>query len=319
MIRIISLRKPGTTADTAFNQAVDTLLSNGFTYVEDLWEAIGPKFTTGLTALAVRTGVSEGLLIHLLADGASEPHPSLLNDGRLQRLRRWVGQNPKVVAAKRACSNLKLLFQTWWFNAALSRLWPELSALLIASILIGLLGVNALRKRVTVLVAAESGLPAFHFITDSDLKVEPAIHIPGSFTAKEQVVNRYLLQRVPVGSRLYANQLSKVTLKAEDMADRQVLVVPIKASMVSTKLTPPDRVSLIFIPHDSEESDSKPTGTDTEKNEKKGAYRVDDVIVLAVDRQGESTSLVIALKSNMEKLVPLLGNSNLVILQPFSK
>jgi hypothetical protein len=303
MLRIAELKKTGAQAadplGQAFNRAIDTLLQEQFDCVDDLWESIGPKFVDGIARLETQTGVNKELLIQVLAEGACEPE--LATGEHWPRFKAWLQARWPILAGK------------WlWSKIPALAYWPELLALLILIVLAALLLTHAVWKRDTVMVKTETGLPAFHVINDNDLEVKRAINIPGSLSSKSDAVGHYLLQQLPKGARLYDNQISKAQLSDEDAAHRHVLSVPVKAGAISPTLSPPDRVRLLFSPRRDNETNTNPSAAPD-------VISIDDVIVLAVNRQGESSSIVVALKADLAEVARLLSTSDVIVSQPMSR
>jgi hypothetical protein len=307
MLRLVTIKREDEPAHQLFNEEIDYLLTK-YKYVEDLWEEIGTDFPTGIAKLVNATGVPKAVLIEILADASKEIEPE---QRWWLRLTAWVARR-KVASVVAGWWNKPRPWARQWYRTPFARHWPEFVGLAIILTLLLLLITGALRGRNTVLIVPETGLPAFHVISKDDIKVLPMIYVPGSLSSNEEAIGHYLLQQVPGGSRLYGNQLSKMKLSDEDASGRQVLSLPLKASFVSTKLSPLDRVSLLFSPR---EIDQKSAVGDKEE----GALRVDDVIVLAVNRQGDAASVVVAMRADMQKVAASLGNSDIIIFQPMAR
>jgi hypothetical protein len=182
------------------------------------------------------------------------------------------------------------------------RYWRELLAVVIGAILLFLLIRNAVRRHDTLVVIAPSGLSAFHVIQTGDVQPAKMFSVHDSFTAENQVIGRYLLQPVSTGAVLLNSQLGPPELK-EQLNGRQVVTMPIKSAAISSTVRPASRVRLLFSPRNPD--DSK-TITD---------LIIDDVIVLAVNRQGDSSSITVALKNkdDLAKTLLLLSTSDILI------
>jgi hypothetical protein len=283
----------------AFNRAIDTLLQQQFACVDDLWESIGPKFVAGIARLETRTAITKELLIQILAEGASEPE--LATGAGWTKLKAWSPVRWLIKAER------------WlWSTIPAPAYWPELLALLILIVLAALLLNHAAWKRETVIVKTETGLPAFHVLNEDDLEVKQEINIPGSLTSKSDAVGHYLLQQLPQGARLYGNQISTVKLSDEDSANRHVLSVPVKAGAISPTLSPPDRVCLLFSPRRNNETNNIPAAP-------LNVTGIDDVIILSVSRQGDSSSIVVALRADLAEVAKLLSTSDVMVSQPLSR
>lgn len=298
MLRIAELKKTGAQATDptglAFNDAIDKLLQEQFYCVDDLWESIGPKFMAGITRLETQTGITKEQLIEVLAEGLQQ-EPELAPGKHWTKFKAW-----------QPIRGLILVGIWLWSKVPRLAYWPELLALLILIVLASLLLSHAVWKRDTVIVKTETGLPAFHVINEDDLEVKHAVNIPGSLTSKSSAVGHYLLQQLPKGARLYANQISKVQISDEDVANRHVLSVPVKAGAISPTLSPLDRVRLHFYPHRNNETHNNPNAVTS----------INDVIILSVNRQGDSSSIVVALKADLTEVAKLLSTSDVLISQP---
>lgn len=304
MLRIAELKKNGAQATDptgqAFNDAIDKLLQKRFYCVDDLWESIGPKFMAGITRLETQTGVTKEQLIEVLAEGAQQA-PELAPGEHWTKFKAWSPIRWFILKGMRLWSKVPTLAY-----------WPELLAVLILIVLASLLLSHAVLKRDTVMVKTETGLPAFHVINEDDLEIKQAINIPGSLTSKSSVVGHYLLQQLPKGARLYSSQISNVQISNGDAANRQVLSVPIKAGAISPTLSPLDRVCLHFSPRRDNETGSNPTAD-------LNVFSIDDVIILSVNRQGDSSSIVVALKADLVEVAKLLSTSDVIVSQPMSR
>jgi len=307
MFRLVTIKRAEDQANQSFNQAIDSLL-NRYSYVEELWEEIGTDFPVGVTRLENTTQVPKAILLEILADATKEIESE---QQWWSRLTAWVARR-KVVRTLIGWWKKPRPWARSWYRTPFARHWPEFLVLVLVLTLLLFLIAGALRGRNSVLVVPETGLSAFHVISEADVKILPAIYVPGALSSKEEAVGHYLLQQVPGGSRLYDNQLSKVKLSDTDVSCRQVVSLPLKAASVSTTLSPLDRVSLLFSPRDN---DKKSAVGDNEGK----ALRVDDVIVLAVNRQGDAASVVVAIRADMEKVATLLGNSDIVVFHQMTR
>jgi hypothetical protein len=91
-----------------------------------------------------------------------------------------------------------------------------------------------------------------------------------------------------------------------------VISVPVKAGAISPTLSPPDRVRLLFSPRRNNETNNNP-------NADLNVTTIDDVIVLSVNRQGDSSSIVVALKADIVEVAKLLSTSDVIVSQPMSR
>jgi hypothetical protein len=279
---------------TDFNEAIDSLEQQHYIFVEELWEKIGSKFSEGIKQLSKETGVSYEALIQILADG--NINSGAETTGRRAKSKDWLlGRHPSSLTFSDEWKKLRFRVRQYL---------PEVLAAIIIGTLLALLVLHAFRPRDAVFV--KSNLPAFHVITDQDVETGLAIVVPGAFASKEEVKGRYLLQQVTQGDRLYATQMSKLKLSDKEVTGRQILTLPVKTGVVSQTLAPLDHVNLYFSPRQ------------IDKNNAGEVFSVEDVIVLAINRQGEASSLVVAIRADMSKVAALLGTYDLLISQPIT-
>lgn len=251
-----------------------------------LWKHVGSDFDAGIRIVAGKLCVNPDDLTNVLADravleaGAKHVH-------WIKRLWRWLKNH-----------------------------WPEFTLLTLAA-LAALLAVRAtgalaslsplLKPRSSSAVKAASGLPPFHVIRPEDLKQEEVAGRPeaGTFNSPEDVVGRYTLQALNANAALLEGQLSGVRLKPEELAERHLLSLPVKAGALSAAVAPPARVSLLLSPGQGAEKTPAP-------------FLIGDVIVLAVERQGNSPSVVVAVPAgtNMAEVSARLGTSDVYVAQP---
>lgn len=190
----------------------------------------------------------------------------------------------------------------FWFR----NYWREAIVFLIAVVLLGLLVGNAVWRRDTVIVASNKTLPVYHVITKSDVTLEKRFRVSGSFHAAEDVEGRYLLKPAFPGSVISSNQLGAALPEGMALRFRRVLSLPVKGALINQTLAPLDRVRLLFSPRGA---GAQPATSD--------GRNVDDAVVLAVSRQGDASSVVVALRNDddLNKAEALLGTSDVFIAQ----
>jgi hypothetical protein len=182
------------------------------------------------------------------------------------------------------------------------RYWREVLALVIAVVLLSLLILNVVRRRDTLVVTAADGLPAFHVIQADDVQPAKMFRVDDSFAVENDVIGRYLLQPVSPGAVLLNSQLGPATVKGQ-LTGREVLTIPIRLAAISSTIGPASRVRLLFSPWNQDAS--KISKTD---------LIVNDVIVLAINRQGDSSSITVALNADdLTKALLLLSKSDILI------
>jgi hypothetical protein len=242
----------------------ERLRDNGIATLDDLWARVGEDFNEGIVQVANNAKIEPQRLIDLLADqGVREARQG--DDSWLKR--HWFDVVLIMGLVFLVGSVLRVLIAFEWLPP---RLW----------------------SRDPVVVSAATELPAFHIIGPNDVMVRTPAE-PEAVAALEDVVGRYPLQAIPVGTVLRADQLSTVRLPLADMADRQLLTVPVGAGALSQMVMPGDHVSLLFSPRDPSETESPPPI---------------DVIVWAVDRRDDApSSIVVAMTpKDLAAVKPLL-------------
>lgn len=185
---------------------------------------------------------------------------------------------------------------TFW----MSNHWAEVIAMIIAMFISALLALNMGMKQDTVLISTKSGLPAFHVLTPEDVRTERMFKTSGSLTSVEKAEGRYLLRPVSEGAVLLDNQLGPPELKNE-LTGRFILTIPMKAGAIRSAIAPNLRVRLLFSPRDL-------TSRGTSSS-------VEDVIVLAIDRQGDTSSITVAVRNqdDLIKATNLSATSDILI------
>jgi hypothetical protein len=259
---------------------VSTLMCNKVNTVGDLWEKIGSDFKDGIQRVAKTTELQEAQLREILKQEA--------------------------VARQRKSSKWRHRFLFF-----VSCYWREVLALVIGTILLSLLILNAVQLRDTLVVGSTNGLPAFHVIEDRNVHSQKMFRVHDSFTSKDQVIGRYLLQSVSPGAVLLKSQLGPPELK-EQLKGREVLTIPVKSGAISSTIRPGGPVRLLFSPrpHDDSKTSATPPLPPTITD-----LMVDDVIVLAINRQGDSSSITVALKNeeDLKRALMLLTRSDVLI------
>ena len=257
---------------------VATLKRNKVVTVEDLWAEIGSDFTTGINQVAAATQIDEAQLREIIRQEAVAYKPR--SNGRWHRFLFFVG-----------------------------RYWRELLALIIALVLLSLLVRNVVRRRDTLVVTAANGLPAFHVIRADDVQPAKMFRVEDSFAVENDVIGRYLLQPVSPGAALLNSQVGPKSLTGH-LDGRQVLTIPIKGSAISSTVRPASRVRLLFSPRNQDVCCQN-----VSKTGKPDDLVLNDVIVLSINRQGDSSAITVALKSaeDLTKALLLLSTSDIFI------
>lgn len=119
----------------------------------------------------------------------------------------------------------------------------------------------------------------------------------------EEYRGRYVMTPLPLGSTSRADQLITVDL-ANKLKGRQVISLPIKSGTLVPNLTPPTDVWLLLT---TRQTGDKGSSSEIIKN----------VLLLSVERQGEASSITVAVEAGeLEKLKSLLGIADVFVLRP---
>jgi SAF domain-containing protein len=155
-----------------------------------------------------------------------------------------------------------------------------------------------------VVVSKDKALAPFHVIGPDEVTQQSMPHAPGTFSTKDDVVGRYTLQAIPANTTLRTSQLSAARLSQADLADRAIISTSIKTGAISPAIVPGARVALVLSPRQPTEKGTSP-------------LVVQDTILLAIDKQGDTTSITVAVKaSELAQVAPLLGSSEVFVSQP---
>jgi hypothetical protein len=262
-------------------QLVNKLSARNVASVEELWLSIGPKFEKGIASFSGQDFKREQV-VGILILGACAPVPK--STGKWHR------------------------FSFWLMNHGL-----ELVALIIILILFSLLLLKVSRKQDTVVVTTSSELPVFHVVLPGEAGPKKLFKVPGSFANKGDVEGRYLLQGVSPGTILLENQLGPSELRGQ-LDGRSVLTIPIRAGAISSMIAPASHVCLLFSPHSRDpKSAATPLPTPSIHD-----LSIDAAIVLTINRQGDASSITVAVRNNEDliKTINLSSTSDVLISQP---
>jgi len=180
------------------------------------------------------------------------------------------------------------------------RYWREVLALVIAVVLLTLLIRNAVQRRDTLVVTASNGLPAFHVIQPDDVQPARMFRVDDSFAVESDVVGRHLLQPVSPGAVLLKTQLAPAYLK-DQLTGREVLTIPVKATAISSTIRAGSTVRVLFSARNQDAA--------------KTDLIIRDVIVLAINLQGDSSSITVALRNadDLTRALSLLSTSDVFV------
>lgn len=186
--------------------------------------------------------------------------------------------------------------------------WREALVLAIALVLVSLLAYNAVQLQDTV-VLGDRELPAHHPIGEGDVKVAKRFWTHNSFRSERDVMGRYLLRPARPGQILLSGQLSAAPAPGATPGKGRLLSVPVRAAAIVPTLGPGSRARLLFSPR---QRDPKAAAAPL------GDSSLEEVVVLAVDRQGDASSVLVAVKddADLAKAASLLATSDVFVSPP---
>jgi hypothetical protein len=243
------------------------LKQNEIKTLADLKRCIAVNADHGVVRVADHAQASKTLLVALLiADMGNDPSR---NDDK-DLLYYWRG--------------LKTRARRRW--PQLRRNWPDLLALVMLPLVLISLGYRAYSINKTLMpyvrVKSGSGLPIFHKV-DDEIEIDRKPGSASGLTALEQARNRYTLVPVGAGSPLKEGALLSADL-SNKMKDRIIFSVPLGGAGQSYGLPIPGEAILVLSPK---------TFDATEK----GSVSF-EVIVLRIDKKGDSNIATVALRSD---------------------
>lgn len=312
-----------------YSLAAASLTNRGVLTLDDLWACVSKDVDTGVTQVVATTGISQEVLLAFLI---AETLEGARQSNRPKPFGQWFGVKPLWHAHKKfsdACARLWRNRRQYWLNfkeyrlgldmfwvvpklfghrlkslwLIRKRVWPDIVLITLPLIIIGL-AVRARfvnRRQVSqVVVRQGASLTPFSSVDPKDLTTESRARQSDTFASIEEIGKRYSLRQVTSGEFLRSDQL--VTSKLSDEMDgRQILSIPVKAGTFNSGLKPPAKIRLMLSPREKTTAPAI----------------VDDVILLVREKQGDSESIIIAVKDDAPKIMgPLLGVSDVFVLWP---
>lgn len=269
---------------------------------EKLWREVGKDFDNGIQKFAAENNADSDYVMALLIAES-------FNDSRVLISRGWFRSLPSRLYE---FGNQKLKDFRFWDIF----LWTHKIG--IALFIALLLGVSYLVfqswQRVEqdtaeqMVVNRENGLPVYYKISKEDLVSAKKKKVPGSFTDPTELVGRYTLAQVSRGAVLTEDKLLDHEFTAE-MANRDILAIPVKKDAVSNSLKPITKIELVFSKKQAElkEASAQPEQQST---------ILEDVLLLAIEKRENTDLLTVALsREKIESIKSLLGNSEIFVLQ----
>ena len=308
----------------AIKETAAALNNCGLFTLEDLRLWISKDIDEGIPLLSESSGTKQSLLMALLiaescddAGRSGRPKlttywrglktfPGLLNFYSVDLAQTW--QLGKSGAIKSLPAIAWPLFRQLlsrhtrlWYNWR--RHWADAILIIVVPVLlIGLaLRVQSARSSRIQSVAVKSSaqLRPFQRISDEvELASTPASSM--AFTSIDQVRGRYALVALPSGAPVLSNQI----LTAEQIANRAIVSIPLKAGTYLPNLSPPCDVVLILSPRE----------TVSGGNMNSPSKHEFDVVLLAIDKLGESATATVAItNAEFDKAAALLGSHDAYI------
>ena len=237
---------------------------------EDLWRAIGPQYEKGLGRLEEQTGIVRSHLVHALGAAADA--------GPERRLTLGKTLFTVLVLALLALAGLRAAEALGLFPFPASGLTAELDQ---------------------AVVVPRDGLPVFHVLTESDLRLAPRPRTAGGITRKTDALGRYLLRPKRSGSVLRSEDLGPVPLAPEALAGRWIVTLQVDPSALGPQVTPGAEALLLLAAQEGTPSAVTATAR-----------------VLAIDRgTGDNpTAVTVAIPHDQqEKVAAALGTSKVFL------
>lgn len=269
-------------------EALSALLNqSGIKTLADLKRCVATDADQGIDWIASHAKSSKSLLMALLiADMSEDPsrsdHRNLLYYWR--ELRRF--------RTRRKLPDLKTN-------------WLDLIAFVVLPITLIGIGWRAYSINTSVVpyvrVKAPSGLPIYHKVNDMvEIATKPAAK--GSLTSLDQARNRYTLLPVAPGATLTEATLLSAEL-SNKMDGRKILSLPIGAGREVSSLPIPREAILVL---SAKQLDARETESVSF-----------DVIILRIDKQGDSSIATVALPSDQfDRAARLLASHDAFLAQP---
>jgi len=259
---------------------VRRLGENGIVTLDDLWSCVSHDPDGGIKQVAHKTNVSHELLSGLLA---------VESLGRARRR----GSAPAVVP-----HSFDHLMQR------VGNLFIALTLLLIVAVASALLwrGVSVGGMfRQQVVVKNSAGLAAFRAIAADDIEIKSTLFAEAkTFNDLNAVVGRYPRTALPTGSTVRDSQLLPAHL-GKELTGRRLVSLPVRPGSLPVTPPPLATVTILFFPRPHGDKTSPPIS-------------VHNAMLLRVDRQGDSVSILVALSAEeFEAAKSVLGISDVII------
>lgn len=322
MIRITSLSE-----DYGLN--IQPLRDRGVSTVDDLWACIGKDVDLGITKVVDQTQIGRHILLAFLIVDTLEdprrshkPHPFGL----------WLGLKPLIADLKKLAISIKVqthnrkaswsklkelkygFYLLWlgpkwlrgrWQTAWGTRgsLWPDLLLIALPLLVVALaVRAQSMKQSVVERVAVQSGvgLPAFEAIDTHNLILRRVINQPGTFASVDELKQRYPSKDLTSGEIVNDQQLLPSNMSSM-LVGRYVVSLPIKSAQIQVSNPPLYGVKLMLTPRDKEKS----------------GVVIDDVILLAIKRENETTFVTVAVAdAAVTSMQSLVGISDIYVLEP---
>jgi len=308
----------------SIKETAASLNNCGLSTLEDLRLWISKDIDEGIPLLSQSSGTTESLLMALLiaescddAGRSGRPKlttywrglktfPGLLNFYWVGLGQTWRDRKFGVIRSLPAIAwplsrQLLTRHTRLWYNWR--RHWADAILIIVVPVLLIALSLrveSARSSRIqSVAVKSSTQLRPFQRISDEvELASMPASSV--AFTSIDQVRGRYALVALPGGAPVLSNQILTAEL-SDRIANHAIVSIPLKTGIYAPELSLSSDVVLILSPRKAE------SGGNTSKHEF-------DVVLLAIDKLGDSTTATVAITNeDLDNVSALLGSHDAYI------
>ena len=237
--------------------------------------------------------------------------PSVFNASRNEMARLWRENKSRIFldGPRHAWSVARQLIirqHRLWYNWR--RHWPDALVIVILPVLLLFLALRAqsINNRNVPYVTVQQGaaVTAFQKLTNN-LVLTNVPYAKGGFTSTDQVLGRYALVNLPAGATLSSDQVLSSELSGK-MQERRILSVPVKTGTYVATMKVPCEALMVLSPRKEDAKDDA----------KEIAAVSFGVIVLRLEKTGETTSAIVAIqKDELNKASPLLASHDVFLTQ----
>jgi hypothetical protein len=253
---------------------IANLKRSGIETIDDLWMQVGNDFNSGITKGSQQAKVGENLVTALLIAESLD---------QLRVKYAWLSsfRNYHRGALRRTKTFLLLI--------------PIAVIVYVSYVLL-----SGIKLPQQIVVAAPHGIPAYRLVGKEDVALRSALfQSPTTFGDPAMAIGNYTLTNLSPGATVLANQVLPAALSSE-IKGGYIISVPIKANSLEMIPKVGTHVSLFLA---SPQPDNKISPS-----------LLIDVVLLGVERNGDSSTLVIAVH-DLEKIDALMHASSIVVLE----